>query len=143
MVTQVDHLTALFNQYRRERDELLAQAKRKEELMASVQELIRDKSSGRAPALELHEQVKPAPTKEKIPVSRLLDEFVKDASMPREFTAPQAVQYINSRGYYGENLYSSTFETLRRKVSKGELTKEGSTFKVPEGESSNDGASQG
>jgi hypothetical protein len=136
-----DTLTAIYNRLRRKREEILQEAERLAEQMRATQDLA--KTLGSASPTSTKPQASPKLTqpKERIPITRLIEDFTRDSSLPRRFTAPQLVQYINSRGYYGENLYSAAFETLKRKVKKHQLSKEGSEFVVPMKGATQDGSS--
>lgn len=136
-----DTLTAIINRLRRKREELIQEAEHIADQIRNAQDLA--KTLGSTPGTRVTQQPTKGVThtpKEKVPVTRLIDDFTRDSSLPRRFTAPQLVQYINSRGYYGDNLYSSAFETLKRKVAKHQLTKEGSEFVVPTKGVPNDGS---
>lgn len=134
MVTQLDHLQALYNRYKRERDEHMARAKDLENLMAATNELIKHETGKGIAEISLPRKLEHKVItlhRETVPVTKLLKDFISTKSPGSKFRNPDAVAYMNSKGYSSENLDSSSYETLRRMVSKGELSKDGIEFITP------------
>lgn len=68
----------------------------------------------------------------KVPVTELIDRYLRDTGK-REFSAADVKHYIINLGYEVKpSTYNSIHEALRRRVTRRELTKAGSKFRVRE-----------
>jgi hypothetical protein len=151
MPSELDTLKAVYNQYLRDREVLLAKAREKEESAESLRKIIREKSGEDPDKLDLASERRRTTSdkeasKPKIPYTPLMSDFVATGPKPQGFRIADVRQYIESRGYKSDRriMDSAITETCNRMVRKDVLEKHGPLYylKGEQGQGDGDGPRQ-